>query len=156
MALRPYIRPSGVLTSWEDPFYDPLSTFFDTSLVPTTQSLSRLRNEATQPLTPLMSADLVESENDFHLHVDLPGVENLEINTDNQVLSISAERKLQHEQDTAVTHTRERSYGKVTRRLRIPANGDLDHATAKYRDGVLNVVIPKREQPVSGKKINIE
>jgi len=156
MALRPYFQPAGALTTWQDPFLDPLNTFFDTSLIPTSQSLTRLRNEATQPLTPLMSADLIESENDYHLHVDLPGVENLEINTDNQILSISAERKIQHEQDTAVTHSRERSFGKVSRRIRVPLNGDLDRANAKYRDGVLNVAIPKREQPVSGKKINVE
>lgn len=117
--------------------------------------LARLRNEAVQPLTPLMSADLIESENDFHVHVDLPGVENLEISVDNGILSISAERKVLHEIDNDIAHTVERSYGKVKRRVVLPNNADGDRATAKYKDGVLSVSLPKKE-PSKRTKLNIE
>jgi HSP20 family protein len=103
-----------------------------------------------------MSADLVESETDFLVTVDMPGVENFEINTDNQVLTISAERKIQHERDSYITHTSERSYGKVRRRLQLPFNADADRAVASYRNGVLSVSIPKREPSQQAKRINIE
>jgi HSP20 family protein len=119
------------------------------------QELARLRNEAVQPLAPLMSADLIESENDFHVHVDLPGAENLDISVDNGMLTISAEKKIMHEKDTDITHTVERSYGKVKRRVALPPNADADRASAKYRDGVLTISMPKRE-PSSRAKLRIE
>jgi HSP20 family protein len=114
------------------------------------------RNEAVQPLTPLMSADLIESENDFHIHVDIPGVENLEITTEDNFLTITADRKIMREQESDVAHTVERSYGKVRRRLLIPANADADHSKAKFRDGVLTVTLPKKQAGSSSKKLTIE
>eukprot|EP01039_Chlorochromonas_danica_P011065 gene11065-12324_t len=117
--------------------------------------LARLRNEAVQPLAPLMSADLIESDNDFHVHIDLPGAENLEMSVDNGILSISAQRKVLHEMDNDIVHTVERSYGKVKRRVVLPSNADADRATAKYKDGVLSVSMPKKE-PSKRTKLNIE
>ena len=146
MSLTPYFYPSA-LNTW-DPF-----DVYPTS----TRSLSNLRNEAVQPLAPLMSADLIESDSDYNIHVDMPGVENLQINTDNQLLTIEAERKIQHEQQSDIAHTLKRSYGKVKRRLRIPYNADVDRATAKYKDGVLTVNIPKKtEGAIQRKKLTIE
>lgn len=116
-----------------------------------------LRNDAIQPLAPLMSADLIEKENEFQIHVDIPGVENLEISTEGNFLTISADRKVLHERDTDVAHTVERSYGKVRRRLLVPKNADVDHARAKFVDGVLSVAMPKKESGSSAKKhITIE
>jgi HSP20 family protein len=92
-----------------------------------------------------MSADLIESANDFHVHVDLPGAENLDISVDNGVLSISAERKVMHEIDSDIAHTVERSSGRVRRSLILPHNADGDQAKAKYADGVLTITMPKKE-----------
>ncbi len=154
MSLTPYFGGTSAL----DPFNNDWSlwpTTFNSSSVGS-QSLSRLRNEAVQPLAPLMSVDFIESENDYNIHVDIPGVENLDINTDNQTLTIEADRKVAHEEDTDIAHTRERSYGKVRRRIRIPGNGDVVQATAKYKNGVLTVSIPKKPDEAGGKrKINI-
>ena len=130
----------------------PLSSF-----IPAQQNrLQELRQEAVRPLAPLMSADLIESENDFHVHVDLPGVENIDINTDNNFLTISADRKVLHEMDSDIAHTVERSFGKVNRRLPIPRNADVDNAKAKFRDGVLTVTFPKKEPSAPVKKLRVD
>jgi HSP20 family protein len=117
----------------------------------------RVRSEAFQPLAPLMSADLIEKENEFQFHVDIPGVENLEITTEGNFITISADRKVTHERDTDVAHTVERSYGKVRRRLLAPNNANVDEAKARLVDGVLTLSMPKKEATTSQKKqINIE
>lgn len=113
-------------------------------------------NEVVQPLAPLMSADLIEQENDYQIHVDIPGVENLEITTEGNYLTITADRNVKHEQDSAVAHTVERSYGKVRRRLLIPSNANADAARAQFRDGVLTVTLPKTEPSAPPKKLTIE
>jgi HSP20 family molecular chaperone IbpA len=149
MALRPYdffsTYPADV-TNWSN----------ELSLFPQPrQELARLRHEAVQPLAPLMSADLIESENEYKVHVDLPGAENLDISVDNGMLTISAEKKVKHNIDTDITHTVERSYGKVKRRVSLPSDADADRASAKYRDGVLTISMPKKESPAHS-KIRIE
>ena len=108
------------------------------------QARMKLRNEIVQPLSSLMSADLVESPTDFHIHADLPGVEDIEITTADNYLTIQAKRKVMHEVDTDIMHSVERSYGKVCRRILLPMNADYGNATAKFKDGVLTISMPKK------------
>lgn len=106
-------------------------------------------------LLPLTHADLIESENDYHVVVDMPGVEDLNVNIDNNYLDISAEKKKLTTTDTDIYHTTERSFGKVRRRLLLPTNINADQVQATYKDGVLRVVIPKAEGKGT-KKIDIQ
>lgn len=109
-----------------------------------------LRNEAFQPLAPLMSADLIESDTDFHIHADLPGVEDLDISINQNVVNITGNRKVVHEVDNDIVHSTERSYGKVQRRILLPSNADTNNAIAKFKDGVLSVSFPKLSQVATG------
>lgn len=105
---------------------------------------------------PLIPADLIESENDFQVYADLPGAENLDISMENGILSISAERKeVLHDKDNDIAHTVERRYGKVNRRMVLPSNAESDRATARYKDGVLSISMPKKDVS-NRKKLNIE
>lgn len=162
MSLTPYDSEFGMVEPYNPtfnrwgwgmtPFMGAMS-----NVIPYQQNrLKSLRQEAVGPLTPLMSADLIEAENEFHVHVDLPGVENIDINTDNNFLTITADRKVLHEIDNDIAHTVERSFGKVKRRLPIPKNADVDNAKAKFRDGVLTVTFPKKEPSASIKKLRID
>ncbi|RYH29384.1 Hsp20/alpha crystallin family protein [archaeon] len=149
MTLRPYWNSVSDIT----PFQDNLGSgriFADTN-----RELAKLRQQSLQQLAPLMSADLIESENDFHVHVDIPGAENLEISVDNGILTISAERKVKHEIDNDIEHTIERSFGKVKRRLALPPNAIGDNAKATYKDGVLTVTMPKSVESRKRKKLTI-
>ena len=103
----------------------------------------------TGALAPLMSADLIETPTDFHVHADLPGVDasDLHVSIEDKRLKIEAERKHVHEQKTDKVHSLERSYGKVQRQIRIPPNVDLANIKTTFKNGVLNVTFPKVEPP---------
>ena len=106
---------------------------------------------------PLLAADVVEGDNDFHVHVDLPGVaqEDLDINIANGFLHLKAERKQVHEENLWLSHSIERSYGRISRSIQLPARADADNTTASFQNGVLSVVFGKLEGPAKGKKLQI-
>lgn len=103
----------------------------------------------TRELVPLMSTDLIESDKDFNIHVDLPGVEpsDLDISIIDKNLVITAERKQSHEVNNDKVHSMERSYGKVQRKIRIPNQADLDKAETNFKNGVLTITLPKKATP---------
>lgn len=150
MSLQPYSFPLSVY-DYDDPLRSQILPFSSVN----NRQLANLSGETMKPLAPLMSADLIESDNDYHLHVDMPGVENLNITSENRVLTVTAERKVKHENDNNLTHSIERSYGKVKRTFNLPLNADTDLASAKYIDGVLTISLPKKEGVSAKKKISI-
>ncbi len=158
MAMNPYVAPFADPFMRSNNWMIPSTTGFDMSMTPfsdttTTASL----NEVTRPMIPLMSADLRESETEFTVHVDLPGVEDLDISIQDRALVIKAERKIVKEDDRDRFHSRERQYGKVQRRIMLPPNADIDKAQATFKDGVLNVAFPKMEGAATGfKKLEIK
>jgi HSP20 family protein len=129
------------------------------SMMPFQGGLQGGLNDVTKPMVPLMSADLVESDKDFNVHVDLPGVsdQDLDISIQDRTLVIKAERKIVNEEDNDRVHRRERQYGKVQRRIMLPINADMDNAQVQFTNGVLNVTFPKKEGASSGiKKLEIK
>ena len=97
-----------------------------------------------------MGTDLIESDSDFHIHVDLPGVqpEDLDVSVVDKYLVLKAERKHVHENKSDKVHSMERSYGTVQRKIRIPQNADVDQASVKLRNGVLSISVPKKAPAV--------
>jgi len=99
-------------------------------------------------LSSLLSTDLVETENEFRMMVDLPGVDpkDLQLTLDNDVLEMKAERKFSNETTTNKVHCAERSYGMIQRRVKLPANADTGGVQTSFLNGVLTVTFPKRQQ----------
>eukprot|EP01034_Spumella_vulgaris_P021614 gene21614-27653_t len=135
---------------------DPLFS----SLVHQSSASQARANKNFNSLAPILTADLIESDADFHIHADLPGVsaEDLELTLDGKTLLIKAERKHVHKTGTDKVHSMERTYGKVQRSIRLPANVDLDKIQSSFRDGVLSITIPKVEPPqiAAVKKLKID
>ena len=77
--------------------------------------------------------------------LDLPGVkpEDLSVDIDNDCLLIRGERKGVHEEEDALTHQIERSYGRVRRSIPIPRAADQANASVKFEHGVLVISFPK-------------
>lgn len=92
--------------------------------------------------------DLVEAEDRFLLRADLPGVpeEDVRIELDDRVLTVSGERKAGLEATNGGYHRVERAYGAFSRSLTLPDGVDADGVTARFERGVLEVAIPKPEQ----------
>ena len=96
--------------------------------------------------TPAM--DLVETEDHFVLRADLPGVaeSDVKIELEDNVLTVSGERKAAHEEKREGFHRVERSYGSFARSLTLPKGVDPEAVTAAFEHGVLEVRVPKPEQ----------
>jgi HSP20 family protein len=92
--------------------------------------------------------DLVETDDHFVLKADLPGLseEDVHVDVDNDVLTVSGERKGEHEDKRDGFVRVERSYGSFRRSLTLPEGVDADAVTASFDRGVLEISIPKPEQ----------
>ena len=92
--------------------------------------------------------DLVEAEDHFLLKADLPGLAEGDVNLEVQdgTLTISGERKAEHEQREKGWYRIERSFGSFSRSLTLPDGVDPDRIEAAFADGVLEVRIPKPEE----------
>jgi HSP20 family protein len=92
--------------------------------------------------------DLVEAEDHFVLKADLPGLAEGDVNIEVQdgTLTISGERKAEHEQREKGWYRIERSFGSFSRSLTLPDGVDADRIEAAFDHGVLEVRIPKPEE----------
>jgi HSP20 family protein len=92
--------------------------------------------------------DLVEAEDHFVLKADLPGLTEGDVNIEVQdgTLTISGERKAEHEQREKGWYRIERSFGSFSRSLTLPDRVDPDGISASFDRGVLEVRIPKPEE----------
>ena len=91
--------------------------------------------------------DLVEAEDHFVLKADLPGLAEGDVNIEVQdgTLTLSGERKAEHEQREKGWYRIERSFGSFNRSLTLPQGVDPDSISARFDRGVLEVRIPKPE-----------
>ena len=118
------------------------STFFDTPTRPGNGG----SGTATRRWIPAM--DLIEAGEHFVLKADLPGMteEDVNIELENNVLTISGERKTEHEEKHEGYYRLERSAGAFSRSLTLPEGIDPDALAATFDNGVLEVRIPKPVQ----------
>lgn len=93
------------------------------------------------------SVDLKETDQEIILEADLPGVnrEDLDITVDNNMVMLKGETKRDETKEERGYHLTERRYGSFYRTIQLPVEVKADQATAKYRNGVLEVRIPKAE-----------
>jgi len=104
------------------------------------------RNQSAQRWVPAM--DLVEHEDSFLLRADLPGLgqDDVNIELNDGSLTVSGERKAEHEQRERGFYRLERQFGKFSRTLTLPDGIDGDAIKASFTNGVLEVRIPKPEE----------
>jgi HSP20 family protein len=98
---------------------------------------------------PRMKVDVAEKNGAYKVSAELAGVkkEDIDVSVDGAQVTITAEVKQEKEaqaQDERVLHT-ERVYGKVTRTFTLPQELDEAKVEAKYRDGVLELTLPKKQ-----------
>jgi HSP20 family protein len=93
--------------------------------------------------------DILETaEGEVVVKAELPEIkrEDIKITVENNILTIEGERKAEGNKDTDRYHRVERSYGAFRRSFTLPANVDAGKVQANYRDGVLTVSLPRREE----------
>ena len=130
-----------------DPFAQLARDFFG---VP----LSTSRSAAVASHAPRF--DFVETEQDYRLKADLPGIaeEDLEITVHEGVLSVMGVRAEESTEEGANFLVKERQYGSFERRIKLPKDANAEQVVAKLEAGVLAITIAKQEE-LKARKIEL-
>jgi HSP20 family protein len=153
MALIPWQRRY----EW-DPFRDLLeiqkemNKLFDSSI---SRSLDRKSDLLEGFWTP--AVDINEEKDKYVIRADLPGLkqEEIDVSVDDDTLTIKGERKIEKHDREKNYYRTERAYGAFQRSFTLPSSVDTDKINATYKDGVLEVTIPKTEEQKK-KKVKID
>ena len=94
------------------------------------------------------TCDIYETDNEIVVKAELPEVKKEEVNVsiDNNILTIRGERNLSEETKRENYHRLERSYGAFSRSFTLPSFVDATRVNAEFKDGLLRVTMPKREE----------
>ena len=132
-------EPAGELQSIQQEMNRLFGTFFDSPA-------GAGDGGALRRWIPAM--DLIEEDDRYVLRADLPGVREDEVHVEleDNVLTISGERKSEHEERKEGLYRLERASGSFSRSLTLPEGIDPDSIQARFDKGVLEVRVPKREQ----------
>ena len=120
-----------------------LNRFFDDPFF----NISRLADDSDMGMwNPVV--DLYEKDDSFMIKAELPGVDKNDIKIDlkDRLLTLSGERTYDNEVKEENYYRRERTYGKFQRAFTLPADVDSDKIKAEYKDGVLQIEVPKPEE----------
>ena len=124
-----------------DPFNELVDDLFKGFLV------RPLAYEGRDAVLPRMKVDVAEKNGHYLVSAELPGVrkEDIQVTIDGAEVTLAAEVKREKEvtQDERVLHA-ERAFGKVSRSFSLPQEVDEAKAEAKFRDGVLELTLPKK------------
>lgn len=96
----------------------------------------------------LPAVDIFEAQDAVKIVAEVPGVkaDDVKISIENNVLTISGEKKQMAEEQAQHVHRYERCYGAFERSFTLPSTLDAERIKAAYEDGVLTVVLPKVEK----------
>lgn len=116
-------------------FDDIFNNFFETS--------NSLNYQQVKPLS-----NIFENKDNFKIELAIPGVkkENIKINLDKNVLSISSEIENENVEENNLYQRREFNYSSFERAFTLPKSADLENIQANFRDGMLEITITKREE----------
>ena len=94
------------------------------------------------------AVNIYEDEHSIHIDAELPGMEekDIDVSLENNVLTISGERRLENEEKKENFHRIERSYGRFTRSFTLPPTVDSEHVNAEFSNGVLRISLNKKEE----------
>ncbi len=94
------------------------------------------------------SVDIFENDNDIVVKAELPGLnaKDIEVKLENNVLVLKGERRFEKEAKEENYHRIEREYGSFSRVFSLPTAVNSEKVFAEYKDGILKVILPKKEE----------
>ncbi|MFP3875007.1 MAG: Hsp20/alpha crystallin family protein [Thiohalophilus sp.] len=103
------------------------------------------------------AVDIKETKDAFILHADVPGVDpkDVDVHMENGILTIKGERESEKKDEREGYKRVERQYGSFYRRFSLPDTADAEKISAKSKNGVVEITIPKKEA-VQPRKISVE
>jgi HSP20 family protein len=102
--------------------------------------------------------DVRETENEIRIGVEMPGVapDEVEIQLDDDVLTIRGEKRIERRDERENAHFTERAYGTFQRVLRLPFKVDPNQVQARFDNGVLTVTLPKPRGQEASRRISVQ
>ena len=106
------------------------------------------REEALDSRAWAPAVDILEKDNEIVLRADLPGIDpkDVDIQVQNGTLTLRGERKFESDVKEDNFRRVERVYGSFVRSFSLPQTVDSEHVAAEYKNGVLEVTLPKRPE----------
>jgi HSP20 family protein len=94
------------------------------------------------------AVDIFETDENLVVKAELPGVnpKDVEVRVEDSTLYLKGQRRFENEVKEENYHRVERSYGSFTRTFALPSSINADKVTAEYKDGLLTLTMPKREE----------
>ncbi len=151
-------KPSRYISPFEE-MENMMAQFFDRDNWMNPFRFSRPnRPEMKQPFdgrTP--KVDVINRDNEIAIRAELPGVkkDDLDVTVSDDMLTIKASTKHEEEKEEGEYHRRELSTGEFRRTIQLPAGVDAAHVVASFKDGLLELTLPKKEE-VKRHNIKIE
>ena len=104
--------------------------------------------EPLSTTTYVPSVDIFETDNEVVVKAEMPGMNanDIDVRLENNVLTLKGERHFEKEAKEENYHRIEREYGTFTRSFALPRTVNGDKVSAEYRDGILKIVLPKKEE----------
>src|SRR6202142_3804476 len=136
-----------VLTRWE-PFRE-LSTLQDRINRAFRESYTGANHDESLTTSSFAPAvDVYEDEHKVTLKIEVPGIDekDIEVQVENNVLTVHGERKIEKEEKEENYRRVERQYGSFTRNFTLPQTVDTEKVSATYDKGVLKITLPKKAE----------
>jgi HSP20 family protein len=121
------------------------------------QLMQTMWPEVENGATWAMPTEVIETDEELRFAIELPGFrsEDLEITLENNVLTVSGEKKLEREAKDSDYRLFERRYGRYQRSFTVPPTVRADATEARYENGVLSLRLPKAEE-AKPRRIRVE
>ncbi len=131
---------------------DEMNKLFEEVINSSGRERGKMKSPSWEP-----SIDIYETEDSVKIKAELPGIEkdDIDLEVENYVLTISGKRKHPESQDGEHFHRIERAYGTFDRSFSLPRSLDTENIQAQQRNGVLVISIPRQKES-SGDKIDVE
>jgi HSP20 family protein len=103
------------------------------------------------------NVDIYENKDQIVLEAELPGMnrEDFDLSIESNIITLRGERRFEKKDDSDNYHRVERSYGTFTRSFTLPQTVSAEGASAEYKNGVLRVMLPKREE-IKARRIEVK
>ncbi len=132
--------PFEEMERWFDEFFRRPFSLFGPSWLP------RLRMPEIEEISP--SVDIFEEGDDVVVKAELPGMkkDDIDVTLSDDTITISGEKKREEKVEKKNYYRYERSFGSFSRSFRLPVDVQADKAKATFKDGILEIRIPKTEE----------
>jgi HSP20 family protein len=148
-------KPAAVsrFDDFENDIERMFENFMSRSWLRPLRDLPSLRGSLELPKAPRV--DLVERDNEIVVRAELPGIDKKDVHVSltDRTITIRASTRKEEKEEKGEYFRREISTGETSRTLRLPATVDGEKAKAEFKDGILEIVVPKIEK---AKRVQVE